>query len=91
MGPICLAIPTVLVLWLWARSLFTGRWKTPGWFIGTAGLCVVATAVTWFLGALAGGLDPEESCHAAGTTYRSAHWQEPSRWFPFAQQVQRHP
>ncbi|WP_199236051.1 hypothetical protein [Micromonospora sp. S4605] len=84
---LCLAIPTLPVLWLWGRPLFTGRWTTPGWFIGTAGLCVGATAVTWFVGAFAGSsLDPEESCHAAGATYdsayRSAHWQEPSRWFP---------
>ncbi|MFC4021264.1 hypothetical protein ACFOW4_25425 [Micromonospora sp. GCM10011542] len=84
---LCLALPIMLVLWLWVRPLFSGRWKTPGWFIATAGLCVVAAAATWILGAFAGSsMDPEESCHMAGTAYdnayRSAHWQEPSRWFP---------
>ncbi|MEV4542951.1 hypothetical protein [Micromonospora echinaurantiaca] len=84
---LCLAAPTLLVLWLWVRPVFAGRWKNPGWFVGTAGICAVATAVTWFLGAFAGSsLDAEESCHAAGVTYddayRSAHWREPSRWFP---------
>ncbi len=81
------AVPGMLVLWLWARPLLSSRWTTPGWFVATAGLCVVAAAVTWFIGAFSGSsLDPEESCHAAGTTYdeayRSAHWREPSRLFP---------
>jgi hypothetical protein len=81
------AVPAVLVLWLWGRPLFDYRWRTPGWFIATAALCVVAAAVTWLIGAFAGSsMDPEESCHTAGTTYdeayRSAHWREPSRWFP---------
>lgn len=86
MSLLCLGIPALLLLWLWARPVIAGRWQTPGWFLGTAGLCVVATGVTWFVGAFSGGLDPEESCHAAGVTYdrayRSAHWEEPSRWFP---------
>ncbi|MBE1489579.1 hypothetical protein [Plantactinospora soyae] len=82
-----IAVPALLVLWLWVRPLLIGRWKTPGWFIGTAGFCVVAAAVTWFIGAFAGtSLDPEESCHTAGvvydSAYRSANWQEPSRLFP---------
>ncbi|MGW7577829.1 hypothetical protein [Streptomyces sp. NPDC054765] len=82
-----LAVLAVLILWLWTRPLFTGRWKTPGWFVGTAGLCIIATVVTWFIGAFAGtSMDPEESCHASGTTYdrtdRSIHWQEPAQWFP---------
>ena len=77
----------LLGLWLWARPLVIGRWRTPGWFIGTAGCVVVTAAVTWVIGATAGAsLDPEESCHAAGVTYdnayRSVHWREPSRWFP---------
>ena len=81
------ATPTLLVLWLWGRSLFSGRWRTPGWFIGTAALCVTAAAVTWFVGAFAGAsLDPVEACHAAGTTYdaayHSVHFRESSRWFP---------
>ncbi|MEH1169774.1 hypothetical protein V6V47_30780 [Micromonospora sp. CPCC 205539] len=84
---LCLAIPALLVLWLWVRPLLNGRWRTPGWFIGTAGLAVGAAAVTWFVGAFAGAsMNAEESCHAAGATYdsayRSTHWQEPSRWFP---------
>ncbi|MEU8792209.1 hypothetical protein [Streptomyces sp. NPDC048643] len=82
-----LAVPVLIVLGLWSRPLLTGRWKTPGWFLVTAGLCLVAMLVTWIVGALAGSsMDAEESCHAAGTTYdrayRSVHWQEPSRWFP---------
>jgi len=81
------AAPVLLVLRLWGRPLFTGRWRSPGWFLGTAGGCVVAAVVTWFIGAFSGSsLDPEESCHAAGVTYdevyRSAHWREPSQWFP---------
>ncbi|SIN41036.1 hypothetical protein [Micromonospora cremea] len=84
---LCLAIPALLVLWLWGRPLYTGRWKTPGWFLGTAALWVAATAITWFRGAFSGAfMNAEESCHSAGATYdgayRSAHWQEPSRWFP---------
>ncbi|MBG0569294.1 hypothetical protein [Actinoplanes aureus] len=78
--------PAALVLWLWGRPLLTGRWRRPGWFVATAVLGVLAAAVTWFIGAFAGGLDPEESCHTSGTTYdpayRAAHWREPSRWFP---------
>jgi hypothetical protein len=82
-----LAVPALLVLGLWSRPLFTGRWKTPGWFVVTAVLCFVTTVVTWIIGGLWGSsLDAEESCHAAGATYdrsyRSTHWQEPSRWFP---------
>ncbi len=82
-----LAVPTLLVLGLWGRPLVTGRWRTPGWFVVTAGLCLVATAVTWLIGGLAGNsLDAEESCRAIGATYdqsyRSTHWQEPSQWFP---------
>ncbi|MER7461123.1 hypothetical protein [Micromonospora sp. NPDC126480] len=81
------AAPGLLVLWLWGRPLVDGRWRTPGWFLATAGLCVVAAAGTWFVGAFSGSsLDPEESCHAAGTTYdsayRSTHREEPSRLFP---------
>lgn len=84
---VVVAVPLVLVLWLWGRPLLNGRWRQPGWFIATAAFCVVAGAATWLIGSLAGAsLDPEESCHAAGTTYdyayRSAHWREPSRWFP---------
>ncbi|GHH83630.1 hypothetical protein GCM10018793_46200 [Streptomyces sulfonofaciens] len=82
-----LAVPALPVLWLWGRPLFTGRWRTPGWFVSTALLCVVATVATWFIGALAGtSLDAAESCTAAGfsydSAYRSAHWREASRWFP---------
>lgn len=81
------AIAVLLLLWLWGRPLFTGRCRTPSWFIATAGLFVGGAAVTWLIGAFAGSsLDPEESCHAAGVTYdeayRSAHWREPSRRFP---------
>jgi hypothetical protein len=81
------AIPVLLVLRLWCKPLFAGRWRTSGWFIATAGLCAVVAAVTWFIGAFSGSsLDPEESCHAAGATYdeayRVAHWREPSRLFP---------
>ncbi|MEU7055348.1 hypothetical protein [Streptomyces sp. NPDC046197] len=84
---LCLAVPTLPVLWLWGRPLFNGRWKTPGWFTGTAVLCTLATVVTWLVGAFAGSsLDAEEACHRAGahydSAYRAAHWQEPSRWFP---------
>jgi hypothetical protein len=94
-GSLGLAIPIVVVLWLRVRPLVSGRWKTPGWFTATAGLCVAATAVTWVLGAFAGSsMDPEESCHAAGATYdhayRSAHWQEPSRWFPLHNRCNAH-
>lgn len=80
------AAPGTLLLSWWGGRLFTGRWRTPGWLLATTGLCVVAAAGTWFIGALSGGLDPEEACHAVGATYdrdyRSAHWREPSRWFP---------
>ncbi|MGW5561523.1 hypothetical protein ACWER9_30435 [Micromonospora sp. NPDC003944] len=82
----CLAVP-MFVLWLWIRPLLTGRWKTPGWFLATAGLAIVATAVTWFLGAFAGPfMSSEESCRQAGVSYdrdyRAVHWRESSRWFP---------
>jgi hypothetical protein len=84
---VLVAVPLVFVLWLWGRPLLDGRWRKPGWFVATAAFCVAAGAATWLIGAVAGpSLDPEESCHAAGTTYdyayRSAHWRESSRWFP---------
>ncbi|MFF0466162.1 hypothetical protein ACFYPX_01775 [Micromonospora zamorensis] len=84
---LCLAVPMLFVLWLWGRPLLTGRWKTPGWFVATAGLSICATAGTWFVGAFAGSsMSSEESCQQAGVTYDSAyravHWRESSRWFP---------
>ncbi|MGW3783113.1 hypothetical protein ACWD5Z_00900 [Micromonospora chokoriensis] len=87
MTALCLVVPALFVLWLWGRPLLTGRWKTPGWFVATAGLSIVATAVTWFVGAFAGSsMNSEESCRQAGVSYdsayRAAHWRESSRWFP---------
>src|SRR5690349_853162 len=84
---LCPAAATGLpVLWWWGGRLFAGRWRTPGWFLATAVLCAGAAAVTWLVGVFSSGLDPEEACHAAGTSYdrayRAAHWREPSRWFP---------
>ncbi|MFB7594126.1 hypothetical protein [Streptomyces sp. NPDC056160] len=84
---LCLAVPVLPVLWLWGRPLFTGRWKSAGWFTGTAVLCTAAGAVTWLVGALAGtSLDAEEACHRDGafydSAYRAAHAQEGERWFP---------
>lgn len=80
-----LAVIPGLVL-LWGGALLTGRWRTPGWFVATAAICAGAAAVTWFVGAFAGGLDVGEACQAAGAAYddayRSAHWREPSRLFP---------
>ncbi|SCF30134.1 hypothetical protein [Micromonospora chokoriensis] len=87
MTALCLAVPLLIVLWFWGRPLLTGRWKTPGWFAATAALSVVATAVTWFVGAFAGSsMNSEESCRQAGVSYdsayRAAHWRESTRWFP---------
>jgi hypothetical protein len=48
-----LAVLTLLVLGLWSRPLLAGRWRTPGWFMVTAGLCLHATAVTRLIGGLA--------------------------------------
>ncbi|MEV0728257.1 hypothetical protein [Polymorphospora sp. NPDC050346] len=81
------AIAFALLLRWWGGALLTDRWRTPGWFIATAGLCTVAAAVTWFVGVFSGSsLDPKESCRAAGATYddayRSLQWREHSRWFP---------
>ncbi|MEV1018455.1 MULTISPECIES: hypothetical protein [unclassified Micromonospora] len=84
---LCLAVPALFVLWLWGGPLLTGRWKTPGWFVATAGLSIAAAVVTWFVGAFAGSsMSSEESCRQAGVSYDSAyravHWRESSRWFP---------
>ncbi|MEU1243466.1 hypothetical protein ABZ388_24190 [Micromonospora parva] len=84
---LCLAVPALFLLWFWGRPLLSGRWKTPGWFVATAGLSIVATAVTWFVGAFAGSsMSSAESCRQAGvnydSAYRAAHWRESSRWFP---------
>lgn len=83
---LCFGTPVLLVLAVWVWPLVTGRWRRPGWFFGTAGLCLVAIPVVWFVGAFSGGLDPEESCHLAGQaydeSYRAAHWREAARWFP---------
>ncbi|MBO1269515.1 hypothetical protein [Arthrobacter cavernae] len=46
----------------------------------------VAVAVTFMIGAWAGGHEVDETCAARGQTYdsgyRSENWQEPSRIFP---------
>ncbi|AEW99223.1 hypothetical protein [Streptantibioticus cattleyicolor] len=87
MSFVVIAVIALPVLWLWGRPLFTGGWRSPGWFAGTAGLCLVLTGVTWLVGALSGtSLSREKSCHAAGADYDRAyqhdHWREASRWFP---------
>ncbi|MFH8220089.1 hypothetical protein ACH4C2_12480 [Streptomyces sp. NPDC018057] len=84
---LCVALPLLPVLWLWGRPLFTGRWRSAGWFTGTAVLCAAATSVVWLTGALAGtSLDAEEACHRDGAVYdrayRAAHAREDERWFP---------
>lgn len=90
-----LLLPLLLVLvlagpglWLWYRSLVSGRWRySVGWFVGTAVLLVLATGATYLVGILAGvSLDPEEACHAVGQpydqAYRTANLDEYTQWFP---------
>lgn len=75
-------------LWFWARALVRGRWRySPGWFAGTAVLLLLATGVTYLVGALAGAsLDPAEACAARGQIYDGAyiteHFDEQTRVFP---------
>ncbi|MFF4244942.1 hypothetical protein ACFYY2_10775 [Streptomyces sp. NPDC001822] len=74
-------------LFLWVRTLTRGQWRhSPGWFAGSTVLLLLATGAVYLVGSLAGGLDPEEACHADGEpydrAYRRAHFREYTRWFP---------
>ncbi|MFI1954263.1 hypothetical protein ACH437_20805 [Streptomyces xinghaiensis] len=84
---ICLALTTAV--WFWSLPLFLGTWRSsPAWFIWNAVFLLVGAGVTYLIGSLAplGSLDPEEGCHKAGQTpdraYRSANFEEYTRWFP---------
>ncbi|MFJ2234888.1 hypothetical protein [Streptomyces sp. NPDC087859] len=76
----------VLSVWKTARGLPTRRFKRPAWWAFPAVVLVGIGCVTWFVGALSGGLDVGEACAARGVPYdkeyRAEHWREPSRWFP---------
>ncbi|HWU09590.1 MAG TPA: hypothetical protein VN520_24975 [Streptomyces sp.] len=74
-------------LWFWGRALAGGRWRhSTSWFAGTALLLLVGTGVTYLVGSLVAGLDPEEACHADGQRYdreyRRANFGEYTQWFP---------
>ncbi|MEU4062528.1 hypothetical protein AB0F25_08840 [Streptomyces wedmorensis] len=81
-------IPLLVAFVFWLRPLFAGTWRrSPGWFVWSALLLLVATGVTYLVGSLAGAsLDPEEACNNAGQTYdrdyRRANFDEYTQWFP---------
>lgn len=83
--PLVLALFAMSV-WKTARGLFTRRWARPGWWVFPAVVLVGLGCATWFVGAFSGGLDAREACAERGVryddAYRTAHWREPSAWFP---------
>ncbi|MCX5256918.1 hypothetical protein OOK27_22785 [Streptomyces canus] len=92
--PVILLGVFVLSVWKTARGLPTRRWKRPAWWVFPAVVLVGIGCVTWFVGALSGGLDVGEACAARGVPYdkeyRAEHWREPSRWFPLHNKCNAH-
>ncbi|MFD2077491.1 hypothetical protein SAMN05421678_1122 [Actinopolymorpha cephalotaxi] len=54
----------------WVIALVRRGWRQPaGWFAGTGVLLLPPTALTYFAGAFAGGLDVPEECGLSGHIY----------------------
>jgi hypothetical protein len=65
------------------RSVF---WRRPGVWVLLSVLAAVSTCAVYFVGMFSGGHEIDETCQRLGQpydeAYRSAHWEEPGRWFP---------
>lgn len=76
-------------LWRVAHGLRTGDWRRPGWFGHLAWASFFLMGMAWLWGALAGGLDLEETCRFEhhqpfDEANHDAHRDEYRRFFPLS-------